>query len=112
MKKIEFLIRPEKLGEVKEALSRRGIHGMTVTNVHGCGLQGGKEAVYRGQRYVMDFYPKVKVEIVTHDDWVKDVVCLVSDAARTGEIGDGKVFVYPVEEVVRIRTGERGEDAL
>ena len=112
MKKIECIIRPEKLERVKTALSRLGIHGMTVSGVKGCGLQQGKEEIYRGQRYTVAFHDKVKVEIVTRDSWVEDVVRVVSESACTGKPGDGKIFIYPVEEVIRIRTGERSEKAL
>jgi nitrogen regulatory protein P-II 1 len=112
VKKIEAVIRPEKLEEVKEALSRFGMYGMTVSQVVGCGLQKGRVGVYRGQEYNMNLLPKLKLEIVLKDQWVKDVVDIISQKARTEAIGDGKIFIFPVEEVVRIRTGESGEDAL
>lgn len=112
MKKIEAVIRPAKLEEVKEALGRFGIHGMTVSQVLGCGLQRGRVSVYRGHEYSINLLPKVKVEIVIKDAWVDDVVRIISETARTGEIGDGKIFIYPVESAHRIRTGEAGDDAI
>jgi len=112
VKKVEAVIRPGKLEEVKEALGRLGIHGMTVSQVLGCGLQRGRINVYRGHEYAINLLPKIKLEIVIRDDWVGDVVRVISDAARTGEIGDGKIFIYPVEDARRIRTGEKGEDAI
>ena len=112
MKKVEAIIKPFKLDEVKDALAEVGIQGMTVTEVKGFGRTGGKKEVYRGSAYVVDFVPKVKVEIVVPDGMVWDVINAVERAAKTGRIGDGKIFVVPVEEVVRIRTGERGEEAL
>lgn len=112
MKKIEAIIRPARLEAVKEALGKHGINGMTVTHVTGCGLQKGKTEVYRGSQYTIDLLPKVKVEIVVQDDFVSDVVTIISQSARTGSIGDGKIFVYNVENVIRIRTGETGEKAI
>ncbi|GAW91965.1 P-II family nitrogen regulator [Calderihabitans maritimus] len=112
MKKIECIIRPARLEAVKEALGRFGIHGMTVTHVIGCGLQQGKTEFYRGSQYKVDLLPKVKIEIVVKDDWVDGVINVIKSNAFTGEIGDGKIFVYPVEDAVRIRTGERGDDAI
>ncbi|MEZ4295801.1 MAG: P-II family nitrogen regulator [Polyangiaceae bacterium] len=112
MKKVEAIIKPFKLDEVKDALSEVGVQGMTVTEVKGFGRTGGKKEVYRGSAYVVDFVPKVKVEIVVPDGMVWDVINAVERAAKTGRIGDGKIFVTPVEEAVRIRTGERGEDAI
>jgi len=112
MKKVEAIIKPFKLDEVKEGLSEIGIHGMTVTEIKGFGRTGGKKEVYRGSAYVVDFVPKVRVEIIVADDAVKQVVNAIMEAARTGRIGDGKIFVTPVEEVIRIRTGETGEDAI
>lgn len=112
MKKIEAIIRPVKLDEVKEALGSHGIHGMTVSEVAGCGLQKGKVGVYRGHEYTINLLSKVKIEVVTNDDLVEKVVGIISDVARSGEIGDGKIFIYPVEDVIRIRTGERGDVAL
>jgi nitrogen regulatory protein P-II 1 len=112
MKKIEVIIRPAKLDEIKDALGRFGIHGMTVTEVIGCGLQKGKKEIYRGAEYSIDLLPKVKIEIVTKDSWVPEITDILTKTARTGEIGDGKVFVLPVENAVRIRTGEGGEEAI
>ncbi|ADG81572.1 nitrogen regulatory protein P-II [Thermincola ferriacetica] len=112
MKKIEAIIRPSKLDEIKEALGKFGIHGMTVTEVIGCGLQKGKKEVYRGTEYTIDLLPKIKVEIVIRDKWVDEVIRILVNTARTGEIGDGKIFVYPIENAVRIRTGESGEEAI
>jgi nitrogen regulatory protein P-II 1 len=112
MKKVEAIIKPFKLDEVKEALSEIGVHGMTVTEVKGFGRTGGKKEVYRGSAYVVDFVPKVKIEIIVADDHVRQVVSTITEAAKTGRIGDGKIFVTPVDEVIRIRTGETGEDAI
>ena len=112
MKKVEAIIKPFKLDEVKDALSEVGVQGMTVTEVKGFGRTGGKREVYRGSAYVVDFVPKVKVEVVVPDDLVAALVEAVEKAAKTGRIGDGKIFVTPIEEAVRIRTGERGEDAI
>ncbi len=112
MKKVEAIIKPFKLDEVKEALSEIGVQGMTVTEVKGFGRTGGKKEVYRGSAYVVDFVPKVKLEIIVKDDLVHQVIETISVAAKTGRIGDGKIFVTPVDEVLRIRTGERGEDAI
>ncbi len=112
MKKIEAIIKPFKLDEVKEALNEIGIKGITVSEVKGFGRQKGHTELYRGAEYVVDFLPKIKLEIVVRDDLVGKVVDTIVETAKTGRIGDGKVFVLPVEEVVRIRTGERGEDAV
>ena len=112
MKKIEAIIKPFKLDEVKERLAEIGVHGMTVTEVKGFGRTGGKKEVYRGSAYVVDFVPKVKLEIIVTDDHVRQVVAAITEAARTGRIGDGKIFVSPVDEVIRIRTGETGDDAI
>ncbi|MBK8251691.1 MAG: P-II family nitrogen regulator [Polyangiaceae bacterium] len=112
MKKVEAIIKPFKLDEVKDALAEVGIQGMTVTEVKGFGRTGGKKEVYRGSAYVVDFVPKVKVEIVVVDQMVASVIDAIERAAKTGRIGDGKIFVSPIEEAVRIRTGERGEDAI
>ena len=112
MKKIEAIIKPFKLDDVKDRLREIGVQGMTVYEVKGFGRTGGKKEVYRGSAYVVDFVPKVRVEIVVKDDIVRDVVEAILAVARTGRIGDGKIFVTPVEEAIRIRTGERGEDAL
>jgi nitrogen regulatory protein P-II 1 len=112
MKKIEAIIKPFKLDEVKDALSEVGVQGMTVTEVKGFGRTGGKKEVYRGSAYVVDFVPKVKIEIVVPDELVHDVLDAIEKSAKTGRIGDGKIFVSPIEEAVRIRTGERGKDAI
>ncbi|MDQ7781276.1 MAG: P-II family nitrogen regulator [Desulfomonilaceae bacterium] len=112
MKKIEVIIKPFKLDDVKEALSSVGIHGMTVTEVKGFGRQKGHKEIYRGAEYLVDFLPKIKVEMVVSSELVDQVIEKVIAAARTGSIGDGKIFVMPVETVVRIRTGERDLDAL
>lgn len=112
MKKIEAIIRPSKLEEVKEALSEYGIKGMTVTQVMGCGKQKGRVNVYRGQEYTINLLPKIKMEIIIKDARVEEVVDLIIKTARTGEVGDGKIFIYPLDNAVRIRTGESGDDAL
>src|SRR5207248_6021732 len=112
MKKIEAIIKPHKLDDVKDRLRQVGVSGMTVYEVRGFGRTGGKTEVYRGSAYVVDFVPKVRIEVVVKDDIVRDVVEAILAVARTGRIGDGKIFVTPVEEAIRIRTGERGEDAL
>ncbi|MBF0417452.1 MAG: P-II family nitrogen regulator [Magnetococcales bacterium] len=112
MKKIEAIIKPFKLDDVKEALSEVGIQGITVTEVRGFGRQKGHTELYRGAEYVVDFLPKLKVEVVLDDDRVDQAVEAIERAARTGRIGDGKIFVTPVERVVRIRTGERDGNAL
>ena len=112
MKKIECIIKPFKLDEVKEALSEIGIQGITVSEVKGFGRQKGHTELYRGAEYVVDFIPKIKMEIVVSDDLVGKVVETIEEVAKTGRIGDGKIFVLPVEEAVRIRTGDKGEDAL
>ena len=112
MRKIEAIVRPFKLDEVKERLNDLGIQGMTVSEVKGFGRTGGKQEVYRGAAYVVDFVPKSKIEVVVPDGLVREVVDAVLEAARTGRIGDGKVFVSTIEEAIRIRTGEVGEAAL
>jgi nitrogen regulatory protein P-II 1 len=112
MKKVEAIIKPFKLDEVKEALSSVGCQGLTVTEVKGFGRQKGHTELYRGAEYVVDFLPKVKLEVIVSDDKVASVVEAIEKAAKTGRIGDGKIFVLPVEEIVRIRTGERGNEAL
>ena len=112
MKKVEAIIKPFKLDEVKQALTEVGVAGLTATEVKGFGRQKGHTELYRGAEYVVDFLPKVKVEVVVSDQLVGRVVEVIERAAKTGRIGDGKIFVVPVEEVIRIRTGERGEDAL
>lgn len=112
MKKIEAIIKPFKLDEVKKALNDIHIEGMTVTEVKGFGRQKGHTELYRGAEYVVDFLPKVKIEVVTTEDMAAKVVEAITGAARTGKIGDGKIFVSSIEETVRIRTGEKGKDAL
>jgi nitrogen regulatory protein P-II 1 len=112
MKMVEAIVKPFKLDEVKEALTKAGIQGMTVEEVKGFGRQKGHTELYRGAEYSVDFLPKVKIQILVPDDKTAKVVEVITDSARTGKIGDGKIFVTPVEEVVRIRTGEKGEDAI
>ena len=112
MKKIEAVIKPFKLEDVKDALSELDLHGMTISEVKGFGRQKGHTEIYRGAEYVIDFVPKIKITVVVPDHMLEIVLEAVSRAARTGKIGDGKIFVLPVEECVRIRTGERGEAAL
>jgi nitrogen regulatory protein P-II 1 len=112
MKKIEAIIKPFKLDDVKERLAELGIKGMTVSEVRGFGRQKGHTEIYRGAEYVVDFLPKIKIEVAVPDDRVNEVVDCICDAAKTGKIGDGKVFIMPLEETVRIRTGENGEQAL
>ncbi len=112
MKKVEAIIKPFKLDEVKDALAEVGVTGMTVTEVKGFGRTGGKKEVYRGSAYVVDFVPKVKIEMIVPEALVISVVDAIEKSAKTGRIGDGKIFVSPIEEVVRIRTGERGKDAI
>jgi nitrogen regulatory protein PII len=112
MRKIECIIKPFKLDEVKAALSGLGLQGMTVTEVKGFGRQKGHTELYRGAEYVVDFLPKVKIELVVDDDRVNQVVETVLQSAQTGRIGDGKIFVSALEDVIRIRTGERGSDAV
>ena len=112
MRKIEAIIKPFKLDEVKEGLQEVGIQGITVMEAKGFGRQKGHTELYRGAEYVVDFLPKVKLEVVVNDDIVSKVVDTIGESAKTGKIGDGKVFVIPVEDAVRIRTGEHGSDAL
>ncbi|MBI5327793.1 MAG: P-II family nitrogen regulator [Deltaproteobacteria bacterium] len=112
MKKVEAIIKPFKLDEVKDALNEIGIQGITVSEVKGFGRQKGHTELYRGAEYVVDFLPKIKIEIVVKVNMVAKVVETIVAAAKTGRIGDGKIFVLPVDEVVRIRTGERGEEAI
>ena len=112
MKKIEAIIKPFKLDEVREGLSEVGITGLTVTEVKGFGRQKGHTELYRGAEYVVDFLPKIKVEVVLGDDMVEQAVEAIVKAAHTGKIGDGKIFVSPVEQVIRIRTGETNESAI
>ena len=112
MKKIEAIIKPFKLEDVKDALSEVGISGMTVTDVKGYGRQQGHSELYRGAEYVVDFLAKTKIELVVNDDEVENCVNLISNAAKTGKIGDGKIFVIPIDDVIRIRTGETGGEAV
>jgi nitrogen regulatory protein PII len=112
MKKIEAVIKPFKLDDVKEALNEIGIQGMTISEVKGYGRQKGHKEIYRGAEYVVDFIPKIKIEIVVESNRVEAVVEKIMGAANTGKIGDGKIFVLPVETAVRVRTGERGKDAI
>ena len=112
MKKLEAIIKPFKLEEVKEALTELGIMGMTVTEVKGFGRQKGHTEIYRGSEYAVEFLPKIKIEVILADSQLSDALAAVAKAAKTGKIGDGKVFVIPVEEAVRIRTQETGESAL
>jgi len=112
MKKIEAIIKPFKLDDVKEALNEIGIQGMTVTEVKGYGRQKGHKEIYRGAEYVVDFIPKIKIEVVVAKNQAPQVVEKIRQAANTGKLGDGKIFVYSVEEAVRVRTGETGLDAL
>ena len=112
MKKITAIVRPEKLEPLKDALFEAKVSGMTISQVQGCGSQHGWKEYYRGTEVLLNMVPKVKFEIVVDDDVVDDLVATIQTAARTGEVGDGKIFIVPVEEVVRIRTGESGDDAL
>jgi nitrogen regulatory protein P-II 1 len=112
MKRIEAIIRPFKLDEVKDSLSEIGINGMTVSEVKGFGRTGGRKEVYRGSAYVVDFVPKVRIEIVAPDNLVAPILDMIEKTAKTGKIGDGKIFVTDVIEAVRIRTGERGQEAI
>ena len=112
MKRIEAIIKPYKLDDVKERLRAIGVTGMTVCEVKGFGRTGGKTEVYRGSAYVVDFVPKIRIEVVATDAMASDVVNAIVTAAKTGKIGDGKVFVTPIDEAIRIRTGERGDDAV
>ena len=112
MKKIEAIIKPFKLDDVKEALNQVGVQGMTISEVKGYGRQRGHTEVYRGAEYVVDFIPKIKIEIVVETDLVDKVLEAIIRTAKTGKIGDGKIFVLPTEEVIRVRTGEKGKDAI
>ena len=112
MKKLEAIIKPFKLEEVKEALAELGIEGMTVIEVKGFGRQKGHTEIYRGSEYTVDFLPKIKIEVVIADEVVPNAVNAIIQAAKTGKIGDGKIFIYPIEEAIRIRTEERGEKAV
>ena len=112
MKKIEAIIKPFKLDEVKEAILSAGVSGMTVTEVRGFGRQKGHKEVYRGAEYVVDFVPKIKIEVVVPEDIVTDIIDAIKKSAYTGNIGDGKIFILPMEKVIRIRTGEEDRDAI
>ena len=112
MKKIEAIIKPFKLEEVKDALGEIGIEGMTVSEVKGFGRQKGHTEIYRGSEYTVDFLPKIKLEIILADNAIEEAIRVIAEAAKTGKIGDGKIFVLPVENVIRIRTGETGEQAV
>jgi nitrogen regulatory protein P-II 1 len=112
MKKIEAVIQPHKLEEVKEALKGIGVDGMTITDVRGHGRQKGHKEVYRGMEYQVDLLPKIKIEAVIHDDRLEEVTSTIAKAARTGKIGDGKIFIYDVADAIRIRNDDRGENAL
>jgi nitrogen regulatory protein P-II 1 len=112
MKKIEAIIKPFKLDDVKEALNEIGIQGMTITEVKGYGRQKGHKEIYRGAEYVVDFIPKVKIEIVVEATQADQVVDTIRNAANTGKLGDGKIFVYSIEQALRVRTGERGKEAI
>lgn len=112
MKKIEAIVKPFKLDEVKNALTKIGVQGMTITEVKGFGRQRGHTEVYRGAEYTIDFIPKIKIDLIVSDELVPQVIETIERAARTGKIGDGKIFLSSVEEVIRIRTGERGKDAI
>ena len=112
MKKIEAIIKPHKVEEVKEALQKAGVRGMTLSDVKGMGRQKGHTELYRGSEYLIDFLPKVRIETVVPDELVNEAVAAILNAAQTGKIGDGKIFIYPVEDAIRIRTGERDDEAL
>ncbi|MCX8030403.1 MAG: P-II family nitrogen regulator [Thermodesulfovibrionales bacterium] len=112
MKKVEAIIKPFKLDDVKDALSKIGIHGMTISEVKGFGRQKGHAELYRGAEYVVDFVPKIKIEIIVPDNILENVVETIIKSARTGKIGDGKIIISEIEELIRIRTGQRGESAL
>jgi len=110
--KIECILRPGKLEDVKDAINKYGIHGMTVTQVIGCGLQKGRTEVYRGAEYSINLLPKIKLEMVIPDEDVTEVLKIITEVARTGEIGDGKIFTYKIDNAIRIRTGEKGDGAI
>jgi nitrogen regulatory protein P-II 1 len=112
MKKIEAIVRPSKVDEIKTALSTLGVHGMTLSEVSGFGRQRGYREVYRGSSRDVQFVPKVKIEIIVHDEGLEEVLSAIVNTARTGDVGDGKIFILPVADVVRVRTGERGDSAL
>ncbi len=112
MKKIEAIVRPGKLEEIKEALNKFNVQGLTISQVMGCGLQKGRKEFFRGTEVTLNLLPKIKIEVVTKDQYAEDIVKLISSEAQTGEVGDGKIFIYSIEDIVRIRTGERGESAI
>jgi len=112
MKKIEAIIRPSKFEEIKAALTKAGIHGMTVSNVTGCGFQQGYKEVFRGTEYTISLIPKIKIEIVLKKESLDEIIKVFLETARTGEIGDGKIFVYDVEDAITIRTGQKGEQVV
>ena len=112
MKKIEAIIKPFKLDDVKEALQKLGTSGLTVTEAKGFGKQKGHTELYRGAEYVVDFLPKVKIELIIEDDLLEDAVVAIKESAYTGRIGDGKIFIYSLDDAIRIRTGERGSEAM
>jgi len=112
LKKIEAVIRPGKLEEIKEALNSFNIRGLTVSQVMGCGLQKGRKEYFRGTEVTMNLLPKIKIEVVAKDEQAEEIISLISKSGKTGEVGDGKIFVYNIEDVVKIRTGERGEKAV
>ncbi len=112
MKKVEAVIRPGKLEDVKDALNKINIRGITVSQVMGCGLQKGRKEFYRGTEVTLNLLPKIKIEVVAQDDHIDDVINVISNASKTGEVGDGKIFVYNIENIIRIRTGETGEKAI
>lgn len=112
MKKIEVIIKPFKLEDVKDALSQAGVTGMTVSDVKGYGRQQGHSELYRGAEYVVDFLPKIKLELIVADENVDSIIAVIIEAAKTGKIGDGKIFVSPIEQIIRIRTGEQDEEAI
>jgi nitrogen regulatory protein P-II 1 len=112
MKKVEAIIKSSKFENVKEALDKFDVHGLTVTQVYGCGRQKGKKEIYRGTQVFINLLPKIKIEIICHDESVDDIIDIICGQAKTGQIGDGKIFIYDVLDTVRIRTGERGIEAL
>jgi len=112
MKKIEAIIKPFKMDDVKEALNEIGVQGMTITEVKGYGRQKGHKEIYRGAEYIVDFVPKIKLEIVVSEDLAESVVETIQKSAHTGKLGDGKIFIVPIEQAVRVRTGEKGQDAI
>jgi nitrogen regulatory protein P-II 1 len=112
MKKIEAIIKSSKFENVKEALDRFDVHGITVTQVYGCGRQKGKKEIYRGTEVFINLLPKIKIEIICHDEYLDDIINIICNQAQTGQVGDGKIFIYDVLDTIRIRTGERGVQGL